>query len=192
MLHAERAAVLSAAATLDGDAQRRFLQRHMREHVTSGFELLSRRGEDFTWAYRLIVGHGQRRQEQQDARNLYEGMRLKLLYPHLNHSTCDHCQKWWFDPATGETVAQDGKPIGRTEEELSCRTPVGCPLGTPEKKRTWSEKNQRAFEFDLHCRATGSWPDDPIVKRNAYIIGMAAKRVREGISGRTVRRTAVA
>lgn len=184
MLHAERMAVLSVAKTLAGDSLRRYLQHHARDHVDCGFEFLLRRGEDFHWAYRLVIGHGQRQQEQLDVRNLYEGTRLKLLYPHLGRHTCAYCQKWWFDPATGETFAQDKKPIERTEEELLCKTETGCPLGTPEKQRTFSEKNQRAFEFDLHCRATGSWPDDPIVKRNAYVIGMAAKRVHEGLNGR--------
>lgn len=33
-----------------------------------------------------------------------------------------------------------------------------------------SPKNWAAFQFHLECRATNSWPDDPIVKRNAMLI----------------------
>jgi hypothetical protein len=33
-----------------------------------------------------------------------------------------------------------------------------------------SDRNWRAYEHFLECRAVGLWPDDPIVKRNARIL----------------------
>lgn len=185
MLQPERRAVLTAASTMTGQARRSFLCRHFRDHVIDGPTIYSLPDPEFIRAMKLIVGSGRLAEERQDARNIYEGTRLKLLYPHLSRNTCEHCLKWWFDPVSGETYTQDKNPLERMpEEELLCRT-VGCPLGSPEKRRAFTEKNQRAFEFDLHCRAIGQWPDDPIVKRNAYLIGLAAKRVSEERNGRT-------
>jgi hypothetical protein len=179
MLRAERMAVLTAACDLPPHTRWNFVARHLEEHIIRGPALIRAAKGTFAWAYKLIIGRGRAEQERADERNLYDGVRLKLLYPHLSSATCDYCRKWWFDPIAGQTYSQDGQPLERTEEELLCQTPAGCPIGSPDKKRTLSEKNQLAFEFDLHCRATGRWPEDPIVKRNAYIIGLAARRVSE-------------
>lgn len=51
-----------------------------------------------------------------------------------------------------------------------CRTPKGCPKGTPEKSKALSSSNQLAYQHYLECKATGQWPDDAIVRRNAAVI----------------------
>ena len=47
---------------------------------------------------------------------------------------------------------------------------IGCAKGTPENSRGLSVANQAAWRFDRECRATGNFPDDPLVRRNAAII----------------------
>lgn len=52
----------------------------------------------------------------------------------------------------------------------ACRTTRGCPKGTPENKRSLNGANQRCYEHYKGCRATGHFPDDPVVRENAAII----------------------
>lgn len=51
-----------------------------------------------------------------------------------------------------------------------CKTEKGCPKGTPQNQRTLHPINKRAYEHYLECKATGYFPDDPLVKQNARII----------------------
>lgn len=51
-----------------------------------------------------------------------------------------------------------------------CRYPnLGCPKGTPEKPLALNERNAAAVMFWRRCRATGRFPDDPIV---AWVAGL--------------------
>lgn len=46
-----------------------------------------------------------------------------------------------------------------------------CPKGTWWNKKELFEINVKALIHYEECKATNSFPDDPIVKRNARIIG---------------------
>jgi hypothetical protein len=48
-----------------------------------------------------------------------------------------------------------------------------CPKGTPEYQLDLSPQNQAAFRYHLTCKATGRWPDDERVLRNAELIETA-------------------
>ena len=60
-----------------------------------------------------------------------------------------------------------------------CRTPAGCPKGTPENQLSLSPQNWLAFRHYRECQAVGYSPeerDDPIVRRNASLISAAESR----------------
>jgi hypothetical protein len=70
-----------------------------------------------------------------------------------------------YPPHSGRLVT---RPPGT---QPPCRIPgVGCPKGTPENPRGLNVANEAAWRFDRECRATGLFPDDPLVRRNAAII----------------------
>ena len=48
--------------------------------------------------------------------------------------------------------------------------PIGCPKGTAEEPKVFSPQNWAAFQHYRECRATGQFPDDQIVRRNAALI----------------------
>jgi hypothetical protein len=80
-----------------------------------------------------------------------------------------------YDEITGrpwENPPRSGRLIPRPPgARPPCRIPgVGCPKGTPENPRGLSVANQSAWRFDRECRATGRFPDDPVVRRNAALI----------------------
>ena len=60
----------------------------------------------------------------------------------------------------------------RRNVALPCRG-SGCPKGTPERQLSLSLKNRRAYRHYQICRATGTWPNDGMVRRNAGIIEAA-------------------
>lgn len=127
---------------------------------------------------RTVLGVGGAKEEQSDAINLAHGVRLRLLYPGTARLTCEMCQKWWVDPLTGEYVRIEGKTVPR-EGPLLCQTQSGCPAGTPEKQRRLSPKNQLAYEHYLECKATGQFPKDCWVAKNAKIIRSVEERIQQ-------------
>lgn len=57
------------------------------------------------------------------------------------------------------------------------RTFRGCPKGTPEEPRSLSAKNLAAYWHWQQCSATGSFPDDAIVRQNAALIQQAHRLI---------------
>lgn len=45
-----------------------------------------------------------------------------------------------------------------------------CPKGTAERQRSLSPENWQCYEHYLECKAVSSFPDDPVVRRNAVEI----------------------
>jgi hypothetical protein len=83
------------------------------------------------------------------------------------------------DGGTGDPVLDDrtGEHLRRaSSDHAPCRlfaagrrqTP--CPKGTPENPVQLSEQNELAFAYNRECKATNSFPDDPIVRWFAAII----------------------
>ncbi len=52
----------------------------------------------------------------------------------------------------------------------NCQNGKGCPKGTPEEPVSLHPRNQQAYVHYRQCRATGEFPDDPIVKEHARLI----------------------
>jgi len=120
-------------------------------------------------------------------KKLAAGVRLILLHPEVAYRDCGDCQKWVYNERTGERDSYRGKPIPRRAAPPPCRFQDAkgkslCPKGTPEDGGDLNQRNRKVYEHYLECRAVGSFPDDPIVRRNAAIIRQveeSAERVWE-------------
>lgn len=98
---------------------------------------------------------------------------MLLRHPAIALRDCEQCQKFLFDERTGRRVTDKrGNPVPRPKRTLApCRYAKGiCPKGTPEKQRSLSARNLLAYQHYLECKATGDFPSDPIVRRDAAII----------------------
>lgn len=107
--------------------------------------------------------------EKRDATNLRDGVVLELVHPMYAQRPCELCKKMWFSEETGKIVMRGAVEL-RREGPTICQTAEGCPKGTPENQKTLSPKNRLAWNHFRGCAATGTFPDDPIVRRNARII----------------------
>lgn len=114
--------------------------------------------------------------ERRDAKNLWEGVILAVRYPQFANRDCGSCRKWWYNDDTGKIVTRGKRPLLRPSNTvLRCETPAGCPKGIPTQTRSLSPKNKLAWRHYLMCRATGRFPDDPIVQINAMRINKALR-----------------
>lgn len=105
-----------------------------------------------------------------------------MLYPNYAGRDCKLCQKYLWNEEWGmpERQAATGKMIKRSPHAKPlCRQvdddhPYGrCPKGTPEFQFDLSPQNEAALRYHLTCKATGRWPDDERVLRNAELIETA-------------------
>lgn len=104
---------------------------------------------------------------------LIRGVALLLRHPEVAYRDCGDCQLHVYDHATGERMkGRDGLPLVRPPKTFApCRYGKDrCAKGTPEDSGELSEKNKRAYERYQEWKATGQFPDDPIVRRNAGIL----------------------
>ncbi len=98
---------------------------------------------------------------------------------------CSVCLKYLHDDKLvdgtwqfGSIVKHRGQPAERRPfDHPPCRHGDHCPKGSPEAGRELSEKNQKAYSHYQECSATGQFPDDPIVRRNAGIIAAVEKQL---------------
>jgi len=97
--------------------------------------------------------------------------------------SCDDCCRWLVDEDWGFTLRDPGRQrIRRVVLPGRLSTPCGrCPklprdmaLGerTPAAGRALgpSARSLRAIRHYLECKAVGRFPDDPIVRRNAWLL----------------------
>lgn len=101
------------------------------------------------------------------------GVSLVLRHPQVAFRDCADCELHVFIHETGERVnGRDGLPVVRPPKTFApCRYGKDrCAKGTPENNRELSSKNQRAYDKYCEWKATGQFPDDPIVRRNAGLI----------------------
>lgn len=137
---------------------------------------ISRLGQGlFDCIWRAIFRGPGEDEEAADARNLSAGVRLALTHPQIAGRDCQHCQRFAYDELTGrpyQNPPRNGKLIPRPAgNQPPCRIDgVGCPKGNPEHPTDLNERNRQAYRHYLECRAVGSFPDDPIVRRNAALI----------------------
>ena len=70
----------------------------------------------------------------------------------------------------GKPTFRHGKRLKRPPGTAPCRTNTGCPKGTPENNTTLTLQNTLAVLHYETCKATGRFPDDAIVARNAMLL----------------------
>lgn len=96
--------------------------------------------------------------------------------PPLYARSCKVCLQFMFDEKTGKKVMRRGAPMPRSPGSVPCV--VGkCDRGHPDAPNVLTRANLQAYEHYLECKATGTFPDDPIVRRNAAMIRMAEEHV---------------
>lgn len=109
-------------------------------------------------------------------RNLEQGIKLERTNKKLASRSCDDCRRWLYN-AAGELVIRNstGEPELR-EGSVPCETVnVGCPKGHWSDPLSLSEENKAALTHYLECKATGQFPDDPIVRKVARVCEKALK-----------------
>lgn len=110
-------------------------------------------------------------------------MRLQLSHPEVAYRSCEDCLKYMYDHKTGRLFRNaDGTPQPRPPgSKAPCQATVKAPFDvraricakvSPDAGIELSDRNQAALEHYLRCRATGRFPDDPLVANNASIIRM--------------------
>lgn len=122
----------------------------------------------------IVLGNDQ--QDLEDEYNLRSGVRLLLLYPRLAQVSCQNCREVWMNPLTGVIHSRHGRPLQREGGTLCEVNQQGCPAGHYQRSRRLSEKNLKAYRHYLECQATGQFPDDSLVRRNARIIRWATEK----------------
>ena len=82
------------------------------------------------------------------------------------------CQRYVYNEDTGERDKFHGKPVERQPGHgPPCSYgPDICPKGSPTAGRELTTRNWQAYLHYQQCKATGNFPDDPIVARNAGAI----------------------
>lgn len=88
--------------------------------------------------------------------------------------TCADCQKWVYDLKTGRRTERGGVPVERPANVgPPCRVCPKVPEGMPPVPASaveLTDANLMALAHYRECRATGRWPDDERVRRNAALI----------------------
>ena len=100
-------------------------------------------------------------------KKLAYGVRLILAHPEVADRSCSDCAKYDYDQR-GEKVKRFGLPVLRP---AGMPTPCfQCPKNVKGRAYALSKKNHKAYRFYKECKATGQFPDDPIVRQCAAII----------------------
>ncbi len=99
-------------------------------------------------------------------------MRVLLLHPEWSRS-CKDCLTWLYDDQ-GRVSKRAGLPVlrpaGTSPPCLQCEKIPHGEVKVRANAVELSERNFLAYQHYLECRATGSFPDDAIVRRNARVL----------------------
>lgn len=75
-----------------------------------------------------------------------------------------------YDLKTGQVEKHRGRPARRPKGiPPPCKQ---CPKGGPDEFSDLLPQNLECMQHYLECEATGSFPDDPMVKRHAALLKM--------------------
>lgn len=105
---------------------------------------------------------------------------MLLFHPKVSKLSCDDCTRFLtVDFEIVRRPAFTGNPEPRPVMKGGQLYPTPChkcpkiPKDSPKERKyayEISSKNLQAYFHYLECRAVGSFPEDPIVRRNATII----------------------
>lgn len=97
--------------------------------------------------------------------------------PEINELDCNDCHQFLYDIDTGKPQLWRGKPAKRPAHvPPPCKK---CPKQGPDKHTTLTIGNQDCVQHYLECKATGHFPDDPLVRRHAAILQMVEREVEK-------------
>lgn len=115
-------------------------------------------------------------------------MLLVLQHPMIAIRDCGHCQEYFYDddprsPQYGNPRTKHNGTDELRKRDSSCpplcRTPRGCPNGTPEEPQRLTDQNRAAYQHYRECQAVGDFPNDPVVRQNAMIIRAVEESVAQ-------------
>lgn len=117
-----------------------------------------------------------------------------LLHPVIASRSCDSCKIYMYDDKPPDRFSLDiveerPQGSGKLLKRLPKQKPPCwmCPKippkikPIPENAIEISTKNRQAYDHYLMCKATGKFPDDPIVFRNAGYIRQIEDQVQQNI-----------
>jgi hypothetical protein len=109
-------------------------------------------------------------------------VRLILLHPEVAFRSCDDCRKHIYNEQTGKREEHRGLPIVRPPGTFPpCQYgPNRCPKEHPDAGYELTPDNLQVYQHYLECKATGRFPDDPLVARNAGVIRLVEDAVERG------------
>ena len=95
-----------------------------------------------------------------------------LAHPEVATRDCGDCQLFVYNEDTGERAKFNNKPVPRPPGTgpPCTKGPDICPKGSPTAGRELTTRNWLAYLHYQQCKATGNFPDDSIVSRNAGVI----------------------
>lgn len=199
MWRERRQAVLIAKASGQVDEIDRLIRRHVQQSpiplpvMESCLHQLWARVRDVVCGEAMpTAGQGCVGWEEETASRLESGLRVEVLHPTFGSwKSCDHCKKWWYNDETGRVIRDGRQNMVRRPEGslLLCETSEGCPNGTPDKSLRLTPQLVRTVEHWQEHLATMTYPDDPIVRRNATIISRTLLKL--GINGQALRLTSI-
>jgi hypothetical protein len=103
---------------------------------------------------------------------------LVLTEPAVAHRDCKHCQEWLYEESGALALDRQGKPIRRPPGvSTACRTPQGCPKGTPDAMKSLTPQHEKTWSHYKRCRATNHWPDDDLVREHAGLLSTLEQQV---------------
>jgi hypothetical protein len=103
---------------------------------------------------------------------------LVLTEPAVAHRDCKHCQEWQYEESGIVATDRQGNAIRRPPGvSTACRTPQGCPKGTPESMKSLTPQHEKTWTHYKRCRATGQWPDDELVREHAGLLSTLEQQV---------------
>lgn len=130
-----------------------------------------------------LIGIGNHVQEDADSKELRLRVSGYLRNPKLHQVSCETCRAKWFDPIDGTFTNGPDGPLDREGETL-CEFSDTCPIGHYNAQKRLNGKWLQAFNHFMRCEAT-TFPDDPIVARNAIIIRGAIHENNQRRGGKT-------
>jgi hypothetical protein len=99
------------------------------------------------------------------------------LRPEIAKIDCDDCFLHVYDLEKGKPELWRGQPAKRRGVPPPCKQK--CPKRGPDEFSTLLPINEECVQHYMECTATGSFPDDPLVKRHAAILRNIEREVEK-------------
>lgn len=104
---------------------------------------------------------------------------MQLAHPLIAGRSCDDCVRWHYLEDGTPYYRSDGTRVRRPKGVVTpCGNCPKIPMSIPPAERTpetgrryeMTLRSRKALRHYQECRAVGTFPDDPLVRRNASIL----------------------